>query len=124
MVKCHKEVHRQITVGPEQSSMAGPSMYTEGINDMHVNLSWLKVEERLTASILVFVRGIDTLKAQSCLFKRLAHSSDTHAYPKRHTTRGPFTVPKSRTDSGKPRVLHRAMNDYMEHYSTSSNSYK
>ena len=30
------------------------------INDMHVNLSWLKVEERLTASLLVIVRGIDS----------------------------------------------------------------
>ena len=46
---------------------------------MHVNLSWFKVEERLTSSLLVFVRGIDMLKALSCLFKRLAHSSDTHA---------------------------------------------
>ena len=38
-------------------------------NNMHVNLSWLKVEERLNSSVLVFVRGIDMLKAPSCLFK-------------------------------------------------------
>ena len=49
------------------------------INNMHVNLSWLNVEERLPSSILVFVRGVDMLKTQSCLFKRLAHSSDTQA---------------------------------------------
>jgi hypothetical protein len=69
------------------------------INNMHVNLSWL-----------VFVRGIDMLKALSCLFKRLAHRSDTHAYPTRHVPRGLFTVPKSRTDY-----------DYMELYPTSGN---
>ena len=79
------------------------------INNMHVNLSWLKVEEKLTSSILVFVRGIDMLKAPSCLFKRLAHSSETHAYPTRQATRGLFTVPKSRTDYGRCTVLHRAI---------------
>jgi hypothetical protein len=31
------------------------------INIMHVNLSWLKVEERLTSSLLVFLRGIDMM---------------------------------------------------------------
>ena len=67
------------------------------INNMHVNLSWLKVEERLITSLLVFVRGIDMLNAPSCLFELLAHSSDTHAYPTRHATRGLFTVPKSMT---------------------------
>jgi hypothetical protein len=79
------------------------------MNNMHVNLSWLKVEERLTSSLHVFVRGIDMLNAPSCLFELLAHSSDTHAYPTRHATRGLFTVPKSRTDYGRCTVLHRAM---------------
>jgi hypothetical protein len=51
------------------------------INNMHVNLSWLKVEERLTSLLLVFVRSVDMLKAPWCLFKLLAHSSDTHTYP-------------------------------------------
>ena len=79
------------------------------INNMHVNLSWLKGEESLTSSLLVFVRGTDMLKAPSCLFKQLAHSSDTHAYPTRHATRGLCPVPKSRTDYGRRTVLHRAM---------------
>ena len=79
------------------------------INNMHVNLSWLKVEERLTSSLLVLMRGIDMLNAQSCLFELLAHSSDTPAYHTRHATRGLFTVPKSRTDYGRRTVLQRAM---------------
>ena len=68
------------------------------INNTHVNLSWLKVEERLTSSLLLFMRGIALLNAPSCLSKLLAHSTNTHAYPTRHATRGLFTVPKSRTD--------------------------
>ena len=33
------------------------------INNMHVNLSWLKVEDRLTSILLVFVKRIDMLNA-------------------------------------------------------------
>jgi hypothetical protein len=76
---------------------------------MYVNLSWLKVEEILTSSLLVFVRSVDMLNVLSCLFKLLAHSSDTHAYPTRHATRGIFTVPKSRTDDRRCTVLHTGM---------------
>ena len=47
------------------------------INNMHVNLYWLKVEERFTSSLLLFMRGIDMLNAPNCLFKLLAPSSDT-----------------------------------------------
>jgi hypothetical protein len=47
------------------------------ISNMHVHFPWLKVEERLTSSLLVFVRSFDMLNAQS-LFKLLAHSSDNH----------------------------------------------
>ena len=90
--------------------------YTQraSINNMHVNLSWLKVVEieiewRLTSLLLLFMRGIDMLNAPNCLSKLLAHSSVTHAYPTRHATKGPFTVPKSRTDYGRHTVLHRAM---------------
>ena len=79
------------------------------INNMHVNPSWFKVYERLTSSLLVFMRGIDMLNAPSCLFEILPHNSDTHVYSIRHATRGLFTVPKSRTDYGRCTVLHRAM---------------
>ena len=79
---------------------------------MHVNLSWLQVEASLTSSILVFVRSIDMLNAQSCPFKLLAHSSDTHAYLTRHATRGLFTVPKSRIDYGRHIILHKAMTSW------------
>jgi hypothetical protein len=79
------------------------------INDMHVNLSWLKVEERFTSTLHVFVRGVDKLNVPSCLFKILAHSSNIHAYPTRHATSGLFTMPKSRMDYGRRTVRHRAM---------------
>ena len=79
------------------------------MNNMHLNLSWLKVEERLTSSLLVFVRSVDMLNAPRCLVKLLAHSLDTHSYPTRHATKGLFTIPESTTDYGRRTVLHRAM---------------
>jgi hypothetical protein len=36
------------------------------VSSMNVSLSWLKVEKRLTASLLVFVRGVDGLKVPNC----------------------------------------------------------
>ena len=75
------------------------------INNMHVNLSWLKVEERLTSSLLLFM----VFNSPSCLSKLLAHSSDTHAYPTRNATRGLFRIPKSRTYYERHTALHRAM---------------
>ena len=79
------------------------------INTMHASLSWLRVEERLTASFLIFIRNIHLLNIPSCLHRQLTHSSDTHTYPTRHATRGLFTVPKFKTNSRKRTVLHRAI---------------
>ena len=74
---------------------------------MHVNHSWLKVEERLTSSLLVFMRGIDLLNAPSCLFELLAHSSDTHAYPTRHEVSSQSPSPEQTMEGAT--VLNRAM---------------
>jgi hypothetical protein len=107
VVRCHKEGKLQLAQN-RVARLALGSTHRANINNMHVNLSWLKVEERLTSS-LVFVRGIDMLNAPSCLFDILAHSWYTHAYPTRHVTRDLFTVPKSKTDYGRHTVLHTAM---------------
>ena len=78
------------------------------INTMHATLSWLRVEERLTASLL-FIRNITMLNIPNVLHSQFTHSSDTHNYPTRHASRGLFTVPKSRTNSRKFTVLYRAI---------------
>ena len=108
MVRYDKEGLRKSAMAQNRAArLALECTQSANINDIHVNLSWLKVEERLTSSLLVFVRGM--LNAPCCLFELMAHSSDTHAYPTRHAARGLFTVPKSRTDYGRCTVLHIAM---------------
>ena len=62
---------------------------------MHVtdNLSWLKVEESLTAPLLVFVQGVEGTTELSV----------------QAVARDLFTVPRSRTEACKHTVLNRAM---------------
>ena len=55
----------------------------DNINAMHASLSLLRVEERLTTSILLFIRNI-VLKIPNCLHSQLKHCSDTDTYPIRN----------------------------------------
>ena len=52
------------------------------VSNMHVSLSWHKVEERLTASLLVLVRGVDVLKVTKLSVQAVGtqfrHSSVQH----------------------------------------------
>jgi hypothetical protein len=47
---------------------------------MHVNLSRLKVKERWTSSLFVFVRGVDTLKANQAVCLNYWHTAQTALY--------------------------------------------
>jgi hypothetical protein len=50
----------------------------DDINTMQTSLSWLRVEERLTAPLLLFVRITHVLKIPNCLHSQFTLSSDTH----------------------------------------------
>jgi hypothetical protein len=108
MVRCCKEWPRKTAAA--QNRAACPVLHCNqrtNINTMHASLSWLKVGERLTATLL-FIRNT-VLKNPNCLHGQHTHCSDTHTYPTRHATRGLITVPKSRTNARKHTVLYRAM---------------
>ena len=51
------------------------------INNMHVNLSWLKVDEKLNRQLGAFNMSIPLTNTSINEFKLLAQSSNTHAYP-------------------------------------------
>ena len=71
VVRCHKV--KQLTQN-RAVRLALKCTRRANINHMHVNISWLTVEERLTSSLLVFVRSVDMLNALSCLFKLLVQT--------------------------------------------------
>lgn len=94
------------------------------VNNMHDRLSWLKVDERLKASLLSFFQKINTLKTPDCLFRQLTLSCNVHTYPTRHATRGNYTIPKIKTNSKQRTVLCRAMverNSLPDHISKTQN---
>ena len=72
VVRCHKKDLGKLQSAQNRAALLALGCTQRANNNMHVNLSWLKVEESLTSSLLVFVRGIDMLKAPSGLFNRLA----------------------------------------------------
>jgi hypothetical protein len=43
--------------------------------------------ERITASVLVFMRNITAMKIPHCLHNQITFSSETYTYPTRHATR-------------------------------------
>ncbi len=76
---------------------------------MHDQLGWLKVDEKLSASLLSFVKDIYHFKIPSCLYRQFTLSSDAHSYPTRHAVSGKYAIPKSKTTFRQQTVLYRAM---------------
>ena len=62
------------------------------INTMHASISWLRVYERLPASLLPFIRNINLLKIPN---SQHTHSSDTHTHSPHQTChQGSFHSPQ------------------------------
>ena len=76
---------------------------------IHQNLSWLLVEQRLTASLAVFFRNICLNKKPNCLYTNIHYTCDRHQYKTRHVAMGRFTAPKPKTNAMKNTVMYRAM---------------
>ena len=79
------------------------------VDVMHGKLSWVKVKDGLTVSLIVFLRNIRESKYPTCLYTQLRLSSDTHEYNTRHATRGCYQLPKAKKESMQRTVLYRAM---------------
>ena len=76
---------------------------------IHQNLSWLLVEQRLTASLAAFFRNICLNEKPKCLYNNIHYTRDRHRYNTRHVAMGRFTAPKPRTEAMKNTVMYRAM---------------
>ena len=83
MCTCWRVIHMQLAQN-RAAWLALGCTQRANVNNMHVNLSWLKVEERFSSSLLLCMRGIDMLNAPSCLSELLAHSLETHAFRTLH----------------------------------------
>lgn len=69
------------------------------INNMHNQLTWLKVDERLKTSLLFFINYIFHFKIPDCLYKQLTLRDDKYSYPTRHAIRNSKSWNKLETTS-------------------------
>ena len=64
-----------------------------------------RADTNTTHATFFFIRN-NVLNIPNSLHSQLTRSTDTHTYFTRHTTRGLFTIPRSRTNSRKHTVLY------------------
>ena len=83
--------------------------FRTSIEKMHNELSWMKVNERLACSLILFFKNIYTLHKPFYLYSELLLACESHNYGTRHALRGAFTQPKPKSDALKKTVLYRAI---------------
>ncbi len=79
---------------------------------MHCDLAWLKVEDRLTRSLLTLFRNITVSKQPNCLYSRITFSQDRHEHRTRQVSRGHVSIPLPRTNAMKRTAMYRAISQW------------
>lgn len=75
--------------------------YRCGVEITHDGLSWMKVNEKLAWSLILFLNSIYTLRIPNYLLPQLLLVSDSHNRHTRRATTGYSTLPKLKTDALK-----------------------
>ena len=104
-----RDLHKLQIAQNKAARLALKCNIRSNIRLIHQNLSWLLVEQRLTASLAVFFRNICLNKKPKCLYKNIHYTSNRHQYNTRHVAKGRFTALKPRTNAMKNTVMYRAM---------------
>ena len=76
---------------------------------MHKCLSWLKLEQRLLASLTLIFRSICVSNKPNCLYKLINYTSNRHNYSTRQVVMERFTVPMPKSNAIQKTVMYRAM---------------
>ena len=84
------------------------SQYTS-ITHMHSSLHWLKVEDKLMASLLTSTWAILNNKTPLKQYNRFCKTSNSHIYNTRSATTGTFVVPRANTNALQRTVGYRAI---------------
>lgn len=56
----------------------------DSVEGMHARLLWMRVEERLAYSLVMYIRNICALRKPTYLYSQLTHTNDRHYYDTRH----------------------------------------
>ncbi len=83
--------------------------YRTNINQMHFDLQWLKVEERMIAAILLSSWKVLHFKTLLDQYNKLQSNVQSHEYVTRRATEGRFLLPYAKTNVLKCTVTFRAI---------------
>lgn len=84
----------------------------ESFEGMHDALSWLKVEDRLLSSLLVFFRNICTLSKPKSLHSKILYIDYRHGHTTRQVTKGHVVEPTPTNCAMQRKVSYRLLLEY------------
>ena len=79
------------------------------VDSMHARLSWMRVNERLAYSLIMFLNNVYPSQKPFSLFQQLLAANQRHDYSTRHASNGHFTFPMPKTNALKKTVMYRAI---------------
>lgn len=86
--------------------------YRANVKQMHIDLKWLFVKDRLRYSLLNFVRNVSETQTPLILYNQLKFSKDKHEYNTRHANARNFTLPKVKSNAMQRTVAYRGMYEW------------
>ena len=79
------------------------------VDAMHARLSWMRVDERLACSLILFLNNVYSSQKPVSLSLQLSPANERHGYNTRQALSGHFTFPLPRTNALKKTVMYRAI---------------
>lgn len=86
--------------------------YRANVREMHKDLTWLFVKDRLLYSLLTFVWNVSKTQTPFKIYINFEFSKDKHDYNTRHAVAGKFTFPKVRSQAIKCTAVYRGMYEW------------
>ena len=79
------------------------------VDDMHTRLSWMRVDERLACSLILFLNNVYSSQKPVSFSLQLSPVDERHGYNTRQALSGHFTCPLPKTNALKKTVMYRAI---------------
>lgn len=84
----------------------------KGVDQMHCDLAWMKVEDRLTCSLLTLFRNKVVSKQPNCLYSKITFTLDRHEHRTRLVSRAHVSIPLPKSNAMKRTAMYRACSQW------------
>ena len=79
------------------------------VAEMHERLTWLRVKDRLSANVLIYLHRIINTQTPKFFYNNIIYCSNTHSYNTRGANSGLITLPLPKSNSMKLSVFYRSI---------------